>query len=188
MEMNKNYKPKTYAVKSPQIGQINHSLDPNLCVQVLKVMFGACDFHSINPRVVYLSIYNWIRVVGTSKEMCNDFSLITIMLGCMRLAASYCGEDVKCVRNMRRHITKSVERSPKKEVNCCSGILSLLKGRMWIKNPGDFRELLGCELGVWDIKVDQAIFTFIITSLGRQFSLPDPQEIVAQVAEYLQLK
>jgi hypothetical protein len=203
-EMNREYITRENVVASPVQPVIVTSVDKDVYIQVLnifpvlkrqvmRVVFKGADFYKIKPRIVYLSLYNWIRVVAMSKEMRRDFSLITIMLGCMRyflmtdhlkkdrLATSYCGEtDLKAVRNIRKHITeKSVEKSPKKEVNCASGVLTLLKGRIWIKNPGDLRSRLSnCKSNKWDTNVDQAIFSSIMTELSKKFIVPDPDEVL----------
>jgi hypothetical protein len=110
------------------------------------------------------------------------------MLAAFRMAISYTGEDIKDLRSIRRLISKKhEEKSPKREVNCTSSILTLLGGRVWIRNPGDLRHLIipGCKRGEWNTDVEKTIFCVLMSMLSDNFSVPDADTVVLRAAELL---
>lgn len=158
-------------------------------MNVIEGAWVACDHLKYHTGVVYLGLYLWIRCITISPELCKEFSLATILLASFRMAISYTGEDIGDLRAFRRLMTKKQqeEKSPRREVNCTSSILTILGGRVWIRNPGDLRHLAiqNCKKGEWDTVVEKTMFSIIMTMLADTFTVPDPDTVVSRTRDRL---
>jgi serine/threonine protein kinase len=171
--------------------RILNNMSKKSFMNVMQSCWVALDHLKYNTNVVYLGIYLWIRCVTVSPELCKEFSLSTIMMASFRMAISYMSEDIRDLRTLRRHISKKhEEKSPRREVNCTSSILTIFEGRIWIKNPGDIRHLIipGCKKGKWDTNVEKTIFCVIMSKLSKKFVVPNPDSVVSRSLELLKIQ
>jgi hypothetical protein len=173
---------QTFIPFEPQVDNIvsvNHILSEESQKHVLKVMenmFVFCDYCRFHPRVSYLTLSIWLKCIFLSKVICKEYSLTTILLGCFRIASSYCSENVRMVRTLRRFLTiQHLEHTPKKEIHCASSIITLLQGKIWTPNVGDLRHLYfsKCKSSKWNRQIDQIIFSVILSQMADSFEIPD---------------
>lgn len=139
-----------------------NQISKDLFMETIKGAWVACDHLNFNPDIVYLGVYLWIRCITLSAELCKEFSLSTLMMASMRIAISYTGQSIRELRTLRKLLSRNKdEKTPRRECNAKSSIMTLLGGRVWIKNPGDIRHhfIPHCEKGKWHTIVEKWIFS-----------------------------
>lgn len=187
LKLNKNCQLNHVTLQYPNHRMI-YSLEKEVFLEVFKLLFSASDHNQLNPKVIYLGIYNWIRIIGTCPSIMEDYSLFTIMLASIRLSASYCGfRNSDIIKKIRKFIKEDLEKSPKKETYCSSAALTILKGRVYIPNIGEYRIKVGSHVksSKWDTKLDQLLFSFLVHHLSQRFELPEPNTMINNVIEYI---
>lgn len=78
--------------------------------------------------------------------------------------------------NIRKRSVQKKKLNAKKELNCNCSILTLLNGKIWLRNPGDIRHVYIKTLHkqIWNKKIDKIIFDMIEEELTKDFWPPDP--------------
>jgi serine/threonine protein kinase len=149
-------------------------------LNVIQTFWSACDRLRYEPNVVYLALYAWIRCISQSADLCKEFSLSTLLMACMRIASSYTGSNVKDLRAIRKLITNGkVEKSPRRECNAASSVLTVLSGRVWMLNPGDLRHLcLPCQRDTWNAEIEKVLFGIILELVMGSFTPPDANVVM----------
>lgn len=71
---------------------------------------------------------------------------------------------------------------------CESSIITHLHGRVWSKNPDDFRhKTFACKRHCWDQEVDRSIFAILLQMLDSNFTPPNPVVIMERAKKIYSL-